>query len=65
MGRVRTLYIKRISKELLEKYNNLFSTDFNKNKESLNKISEYYSKTIRNKIAGAITHMVKEVQKNE
>ncbi len=65
MGRVRTVYIKRTAKELIEKYSNMFTDDFNKNKEVLNKIANFESKMIRNKIAGAITHMVKEVQKNE
>ena len=65
MGRVRTVYIKRTAKELIEKYGDMFTTDFEKNKEILNKIATFRSKRIRNKIAGAIVHMLKEVQKNE
>ena len=65
MGRVRTVYIKRTAMELINKYPNMFTKDFQKNKEVLNKISKFESKMIRNKIAGAITHMVKEVQKDE
>ncbi len=68
MGRVRTVYIKRTAKELIEKYPDKFDVDFEKNKQVLNQISKYKSKVIRNKIAGAIVHLIKmekEVQENE
>ncbi len=68
MGRVRTVYIKRTAKELIEKYPDKFNTDFEHNKQVLNQIAKYKSKVIRNKIAGAIVHLIKmekEVQENE
>ena len=59
MGRIRTVYIKRKSKELLEKYRDKFSNDFTKNKDALNEIVEINSKKLKNKIAGCIVHLVK------
>ena len=59
MGRIRTVYIKRKSKELLEMYRDKFSNDFTKNKDALNEIVEISSKKLKNKIAGCIVHIVK------
>ena len=47
--------IKRISNELLEKYPDRFSTDFDENKEAIKQIAVIRSKLLRNKIAGYIT----------
>ena len=47
--------IKRISNELLEKYHDRFSTDFDENKEAIKQIAVVRSKLLRNKIAGYIT----------
>ena len=47
--------IKRISNELLEKYPDKFSTDFDQNKEVIKQIAVVRSKLLRNKIAGYIT----------
>jgi small subunit ribosomal protein S17e len=47
--------IKRISNELLEKYPDKFSTDFDENKEVIKQVAVVRSKLLRNKIAGYIT----------
>ncbi len=47
--------IKRISMELLGKYGNMFSIDFDKNKEVINRVAVIRSKGLRNEIAGYIT----------
>lgn len=47
--------VRRISEELLEKHPNLFGTDYQANKEELNKVAVVHSKMLRNKIAGYIT----------
>jgi small subunit ribosomal protein S17e len=59
VGKVRTTPIKRISRELLEKYPDLFTKDFQKNKEILKTLLRTQSKKLRNQIAGYITHLVK------
>lgn len=65
MGKIRTILIKNISKELIEKYPNIFSTDFNENKDLLNKYAEIDSKHLRNRIAGYIVNLLKIKEKNE
>ncbi|MEM4969998.1 MAG: 30S ribosomal protein S17e [Sulfolobales archaeon] len=59
MGKVRPTPIKRISRELLEKYPDLFTKDFQKNKEILKTLLRTQNKKLRNQIAGYITHLVK------
>ncbi len=65
MGKIRTILIKNISKELIEKYPNIFTTDFNENKDLLNKYAEVDSKHLRNRIAGYIVNLLKIKAKNE
>ena len=55
MGRIRPTYIKRVSIELVNKYPEQFSTDFEANKEMVNKLTDVQSVTMRNRIAGYIT----------
>ncbi|MFQ5940215.1 MAG: 30S ribosomal protein S17e [Nitrososphaerales archaeon] len=51
--------IKRISMQFIEKYWDMFSDDFEKNKEVLNKVGIIRSKRLKNEIAGYITVYVK------
>jgi small subunit ribosomal protein S17e len=64
MGRIKTVYIKRKSKELYEKNKDMFSIDFTKNKKSLGELADIESKQLRNKIAGCIVHLVKTSNKD-
>lgn len=50
--------VRRISEEILAKYPNAFGTDYQTNKEQLNKIAIVHSKMLRNKIAGYITKIL-------
>jgi small subunit ribosomal protein S17e len=47
--------IKRISTELLEKYPDRFSVDFEENKKVIKEIAVVRSKILRNRLAGYIT----------
>jgi small subunit ribosomal protein S17e len=47
--------IRRISTELLEKYPDRFSVDFEENKKIIKEIAIVRSKVLRNRIAGYIT----------
>lgn len=58
MGKVRTKLVKRIARELLERYPDLFTRDFNTNKQLVSKLAIIPSKKLRNQIAGYITHLV-------
>lgn len=59
MGKVRTILIKNISKELINKYPNIFTIDFEKNKRLLDKYLEIDSKHLRNRISGYIVNLLK------
>ena len=50
--------IKRISTELLEKYPDRFSVDFEENKKIIKEIAVVRSKILRNRIAGYITSYI-------
>lgn len=69
MGKVRSGNIKRLARTIFELHPDLFTKDFEKNKEILNeKFMEYLpSKKVRNKVAGYIVKLVKlkEREKSE
>jgi small subunit ribosomal protein S17e len=60
MGKVRTVLIKNVSKELITKYPDVFTTDFEENKNLLDKYVEIDSKHLRNRIAGYIVNLLKD-----
>ena len=57
--------IKRLSTQILNEYQDKFGTDFFTNKQFLNEISIIRSKSLKNKIAGYITKILKRKQKFE
>ncbi|MHA1883828.1 MAG: 30S ribosomal protein S17e [Promethearchaeota archaeon] len=59
MGKVRTILIKNVSKELVNKYPEVFTTDFEQNKRLLDKYLEVDSKHLRNRISGYIVSLLK------
>ena len=63
MGSVRSERIKRVARELVEKYPDKFSTDYEANKKVLGEKTIISSNTIRNQLAGYISHLKKIEQK--
>ena len=59
MGKVRTVLIKSISKDLINKYPDVFTVDFETNKKLLDKYTEIDSKHLRNRISGYIVNLLK------
>ena len=57
MGRIKTTFIKRKTKELLKLHGEKFSTDFTQNKEVTNSYTSVGSKKMRNVIAGYMTRL--------
>lgn len=56
MGNIRSNYIKRIAKELINMYPDGFvASDFQHNKEKVAELADFDSKVIRNRVAGYIT----------
>ncbi len=65
MGRIRQSLVKRIAKEVVEKYGDMLTTDFKKNREIIDKVVKVEGKFMKNKIAGYVTHLVKIGGRNE
>lgn len=63
MGRIKITAIKNLADELIEKFGDRFSTDFEKNKESLDEIKDIKSKKTRNILAGYITRQMQRIKK--
>ena len=59
MGKVRPSIVKRTARKILSMYPDLFTDDFEHNKQIVKKLIETPSKKLRNQIAGYITHLVK------
>ena len=60
MGNIRTSFIKRTSKELIENYEGKFTTDFEENKKLVEEFTTVSTKHLRHKIAGYVTRTVKQ-----
>ncbi|CAB49743.1 30S ribosomal protein S17e [Pyrococcus abyssi] len=59
MGKIRQGFIKRVARELFNKYPNEFTRDFEHNKKKVEELTNVTSKKIRNRIAGYITKLVR------
>jgi small subunit ribosomal protein S17e len=59
MGQIKNLAIKNMARDLIEKYPDKFTTDYEKNKGEMDKLVTVESKKIRNMIAGYIVHLVR------
>ena len=59
MGRIRTTYVKRMTRKIIEQFPGKFTQDFQKNKTALKEVTTTPSKQLRNKIAGSIARTLK------
>jgi small subunit ribosomal protein S17e len=57
LGKVRTDTIKRISRELVRRFPDRFTGDWETDKESVNQLVTTQSKRLRNRIAGYVTRL--------
>ncbi|HUS56705.1 MAG TPA: 30S ribosomal protein S17e [Thermoplasmata archaeon] len=55
MGNIRPTYIKRVAVELVHRYPEQFTADFEHNKAMVSKLTDVGSVPMRNKIAGYVT----------
>ncbi|MBI2005444.1 MAG: 30S ribosomal protein S17e [Candidatus Aenigmarchaeota archaeon] len=63
MGRIKTSYVKNISRELFEKHKDSFTTDFTKNKQFLKENFELSSHKLTNVISGYLTKLKKQSER--
>ena len=55
MGRIKSIAIKNLARDMIEEHGNRFTTDFDKNKKIVDEIRKINSKYQRNVLAGYIT----------
>jgi small subunit ribosomal protein S17e len=55
LGNVRTEQVKRVAKELLSRFPEKFSSDFESNKKLVETLTQGTTRKVRNQIAGYIT----------
>ena len=63
MGRIKSIAIKNLAREMLEEHGSRFSTDFEKNKKIVDEVRKIESKYIRNVVAGYITKEIERAKK--
>lgn len=57
LGRIRPGYIKRVAKEILERYGDRLSDDFDRNRAVVREVVDTSSKRVLNRIAGYLTRL--------
>jgi small subunit ribosomal protein S17e len=57
LGKVRTETVKRAARELIERYPEKFTNEYEANKASVNQVLKAPSKKLRNRIAGYVTRL--------
>ena len=62
MGRIKTVLIKRIGKDLVEKHHEKFKPNFEYNKPVVGKFLGNTSKKMKNIIAGYVTRLMRRSQ---
>ena len=63
MGNIRQNYIKRVAIDLVQKYNDQFSGDFEHNKKVVGQLTDVKTTVFRNRIAGYVTTYRKNWEK--
>lgn len=59
---MRPEHIKRVAKELVERFPDRFTTDFESNKKLVEEFTNLSSTKLRNRIAGYVTRLVLTMQ---
>ena len=57
MGKVRTETVKRAARELIERFPEKFTNEYEVNKAAVNQVLKAPSKKLRNRIAGYVTRL--------
>jgi len=65
MGRVKSRFVKSSGEKIFKKGKEEFSSDFNKNKEVVDKYADIPSKKLRNTVVGFITRLAKRSEAEE
>jgi small subunit ribosomal protein S17e len=64
LGKIRTAKVKRVAREIMERYGNQVSTSFEENKVLVRQVlTGQVSKKFANKVAGYLTRLAKLAQR--
>ena len=63
MGRIKTKLIKRITKEVIQKNEGEFTSNYAKNQKIVERYLDVSSKKLRNVIAGYATRIIRREEK--
>ncbi len=63
MGRIKTKNIKIIGRELVEKFPDKFNINFEYNKRVLEDLKLFNSKRMKNKVAGFIVRLMRQIER--
>jgi small subunit ribosomal protein S17e len=58
LGKVKTEHIKRLGQELMSRFPDKFSSNFDDNKRAVDALTEGATTKVRNQVAGYITHTI-------
>jgi small subunit ribosomal protein S17e len=64
-GKVRTGSVKRIALELMERFPEKLTTDFENNKKLVGSLTNISSKKLRNEVGGYITQLQNQKKQNK
>ena len=64
MGKVKTEQIKRVGKELMQRFPDKFTNNFDENKRMVDSLTEGTTTRVRNQVAGYITRTKALAQAN-
>jgi small subunit ribosomal protein S17e len=64
-GKARTDLEKKIARELVERFPDKFTTDFENNKKLVESLTNISSKKLRNRVAGYITQLQNQKKQNK
>lgn len=62
MGRIKTAFVKRITKKLVSENRDQFKENFEENKKIVGELADIPSLKLRNVIAGYVTRIIKSKQ---
>jgi len=62
LGKIRPTYIKRIAEDLVRKFPDRFTTDFEHNKKMVDEVADVSTVKVRNRIAGYVTRRRKRLE---
>jgi len=62
LGKVRTESVKKIARELVERFPDKFTTDFESNKKLVDALTNISSTKMRNRVAGYATRLMAATQ---